>query len=101
MRRAVLVLVLTLAFAQIMFAGAFSIYPGATRVPDAKSNPNHAIGYTTPDAYGKVIDYYKKDNKVVEDMPGVAEIHFDGGEGILVRDMKQQGTIIVVNPKTK
>jgi hypothetical protein len=29
-------------------------------------------------------------------MPGAAEVHFDDGQGIVVRDMKQQGTIIVV-----
>ena len=30
--------------------------------------------------------------RVVEDVPGAAEVHFDGGQGILIRDMKAQGT---------
>ena len=54
------------------------------------------IAYSTPDAYEKVIEYYKKGCKVVEDMPGAAEVHFDEGQGIVIRDMKQEGTTIVV-----
>ncbi len=77
------------------------MYPGAQRLSDARHNPSHAIAYSTPDAYEKVIQYYKKDCKVVEDMPGAAEVHFDGGQDILIRDMKQQGTIIVVPPLKK
>jgi hypothetical protein len=86
-------------FAQFVSACSFSMYPGARRLPDARHNPNHAIAYSTPDVYAKVIEYYKNNCKVVEDVPGAAEVHFDGGQGILIRDMKAQGTIIVVPPR--
>jgi len=33
---------------------------------------------------------------VIEDMPGAAEVHFDDGQGVVIRDMKQEGTTIVV-----
>jgi hypothetical protein len=87
---------LALMFAPFLSACQFSMYPGAKRVSDARSGQNRAIAYSTPDAYEKVIEYYKKDCKVVEDMPGAAEAHFDHGQGIVIRDMKQEGTIIVV-----
>jgi hypothetical protein len=90
---------LALMFASFLSACPFSMYPGAKRVSD----PHHtgrAIAYSTPDAYEKVSEYYKKDCKVVEHVPGAAEVHFDGGQSILIRDMKQEGTIIVV-PRQK
>lgn len=95
--------VLILAFAQIVFAGAFNVYPSAKRLPDKGHNPNHAIAYLTPDAFDKVVEYYKKSGKLMQDhvMAGVAEIHFDGGDGVLIRDMKPQGTIIVFGQKNK
>jgi hypothetical protein len=53
--------ILLLAFVSSMFAGAFSVYPGAKRLPDkATRNPDHAISYSTPDAFEKVVEYYKK-----------------------------------------
>ena len=63
-------------FAQFLSACSFSMYPGAQRLPDARHNPDHAIAYSTPDAYEKVIEYYKKNCKVAEDVPGAAEVHF-------------------------
>jgi len=93
---AILVSALALMFAPFLSACSFSMYPGANRVSDARQTPRRAIAYSTPDAYEKVIEYYKKDCKLIEDMPGAAEVHFDEGQGIVIRDMKQQGTIIVV-----
>ena len=56
----------------------------------------------TKDAYAKVVDFYRKGNKVKDDMmPGVAEIHFDGGDGLLVRDVGPQGVIIVYDSKKR
>ena len=98
-RTAVLVSALALLFAPFLSACAFSMYPGAKRVSDAR-HTGRAIAYATPDAYEKVIEYYKKDCKVVEYVPGAAEVHFDGGQSILIRDMKQDGTTIVV-PRQK
>jgi hypothetical protein len=94
--------VLLLAFVASIFAGDFTLYPGATKLPDrAKHNPDHAISYSTPDTFKKVVQYYRGSGKVTEPMPGTAEIHFDGGEGILVRDLQRQGTVIVVVPPKK
>jgi hypothetical protein len=76
------------------------MYPGAKRVSDAR-HTGRAIAYSTPDAYEKVIEYYKRDCKVVESVPGAAEVHFDDGEGIFIRDMKQEGTTIVVPQQKK
>lgn len=102
-KKAVGVLAMTLAFAQMALAGPFSVYPGATRMPEPKGNPNHAVFYSTPDAYAKVLEYYEKDGKVNHDheMPGATIIEFDGGGGIIVRDMGERGTVIVVNHRTK
>jgi hypothetical protein len=94
-RKAILVSALALMFTPFLSACAFSMYPGAKRVSDARHTAR-AIAYSTPDAYEKVIVYYKKDCKVIEDMPGAAEVHFDDGQGIVIRDMKQEGTTIVV-----
>jgi len=94
-RTAILVSALALMFAPLLSACPFSMYPGAKRVSDAR-HTSRAVAYSTPDAYEKVIEYYKKDCKLIEDMPGAAEVHFDEGQGIVIRDMKQQGTIIVV-----
>jgi len=91
-----LVSALALLFVPFLSACSFSMYPGAKRVSDARQTPRRAIAYSTPDAYETVIEYYKEGCKVVVDMPGAAEVHFDDGQGIVVRDMKQEGTIIVV-----
>ena len=97
MRTAVLVLV-----ASGLFAGAFSLYPGAKQLPDrVKRNPDHAVSYSTPDSFKKVVEYYRKSGTVTEPIAGTVEAHFDGGESILVRDMEQQGTVIVVVPPKK
>ena len=96
MGTAILVSALALMFAPFLSACSFSMYPGAKRVSDARQTPRRAIAYSTPDAYEKVTEYYKKDCQVVEDMPGAAEVHFDDGQGIVIRDMKQEGTTIVV-----
>ena len=76
------------------------MYPGAKRVSDARQTPRRAIAYSTPDAHEKVIEYYKKDCTVIENVPGAAEVRFDDGKGVVIRDMKQEGTIIVV-PRQK
>jgi hypothetical protein len=94
-RTATLVSALALMVAPFLSACPFSLYPGAKRVSHAR-HTGGAIAYSTPDSYEKVIEYYKKDCKVVENVPGAAEVHFDGGESILIRDMKQEGTTIVV-----
>jgi hypothetical protein len=94
-RTALVVSALALIFAPFLSACPFSMYPGAKRVSNGR-HTGRAIAYSTPDAYEKVIEYYKKDCKVVEDVPGAAEVHFDGGQSTLVRDMKEQGTTIVV-----
>ncbi len=96
MRTAILVSALALMFAPFLSACAFSMYPGAKRVSDARPAQNRAIAYSTPDAYEKVIGYYKKDCTVIENVPGAAEVHFDDGQGIVIRDMKEEGTTIVV-----
>jgi len=87
--------------AQFVSACAFSVYPGAERASDTQRTPRRAVAYSTPDAYARVLEYYKRDCKVVEDVPGAAEVQFESGEGIIIRDMKQQGAIIVVLPKRK
>jgi hypothetical protein len=50
-----------------------------------------------------VLEYYKKDGK--EDkahaMEGATIFEFDGGGGIIVRDMGARGTMIVVDHRTK
>jgi hypothetical protein len=86
-----LIWVLALGFAQILLACSFSMYPGAQRVSDARPNPNRAIAYSTPDAYKKVIEYYKKDCKGVGDVPGAAEVHFDGGQILRYGSRPQPG----------
>jgi hypothetical protein len=94
-----------LVFAQITLAGPFTGYPGATKMPDRgeRTNPNHAVMYSTPDSYPKVLEYYKKDGK--EDkahaMEGAMIIEFDGGGEIIVREMGARGTMIVVDHRTK
>jgi hypothetical protein len=94
-----------LTFAQISLAGPFTVYPGSTKMPDRgeRANPSHAVMYSTPDAYAKVLEYCKKDGKVNHDheMPGATVIEFDGGGGIIVRDVGQRGTVIVVDHRTK
>jgi hypothetical protein len=99
-REAILVLAMALMFAPFLSACAFNMYPEAKRVSDTRPAHNRAIAYSTPDAYEKVVEYYKKDCTVIENVPGAAEVHFDDGQGIVIRDMKQQGTIIVV-PRQK
>jgi hypothetical protein len=98
-RTAMLVSALALMFAPFLSSCSFSLCPGAKRVSDAR-HTGRAIAYTTPDAYEKVIDYYKKDCKVIDNVPGAAEVHFDDGRGIFIRDMKEEGTTIVV-PRQK
>jgi hypothetical protein len=94
--------VLLLAFASSIFAGVFSLYPGSKLLPNRiKQNPDHVVTYSTPDAFEKVLAYYKKTGKVSEHGPGMAEVHFDGGEGLLVRDLQQQGTVLVLVPPKK
>jgi hypothetical protein len=100
-RTAILVLALALMFVPFLSACPFSMYPGAKRVSHAR-HTGRAIAYSTPDAYEKVIEYYKKDWKVIDNVPGAAEVHFDDGPGIFIRDMKQEGTTVVVpRPKKK
>ena len=100
-RTAILVSALALMFAPFLSACPFSLYPGAKRVSHAR-HTGRTIAYSTPDAYEKVMEYYKKDCKVIENVPGGAEVHFDDGQGIVIRDMKQEGTTIVVpRPKKK
>jgi hypothetical protein len=82
-------------------AGEFTPYPGATQLPEPRNNPKHLTSYSSKDSYAKVVDFYRKGNKVKDDMPGVAEIHFDGGDGMLVRDAGPQGIIIVYDPRKK
>jgi hypothetical protein len=64
-REAILVSALTLLFAPFLSACPFNMYPGAKRVSDAR-HTGRAIACATPDAYEKVIAYYKKDCKVRE-----------------------------------
>jgi hypothetical protein len=47
-----------------------------------RANPNHAKMYATPDAYAKVLEYYKKDGKVhdTHKMLEATVIGFDGAE---------------------
>jgi hypothetical protein len=93
-----------LVFAQIALAGPFTVYPGATKMPDRgeRANPNHAVMCSTADSYAKV-EYYKKVGK--EDkthaMEGATIFEFDGGGGIIVRDMGARGTMMVVDHRTK
>jgi hypothetical protein len=98
------VLATTVVFTQLAVAGPFTVYPGATRMPDRgeRANPNHAVRYSTPDAYAKVLDYYKKDGKKdkAHPMEGATVFDFDGG-GIIVRDVGARGTVIVVDHRTK
>jgi hypothetical protein len=102
--KTVAALALVLVIAPLTLAGPFTVYPGATKMPDRgeRANPNHAVMYSTPDSYAKVLDYYKKDGKVDRDHPmeGATVIAFDGG-GIIVRDMGTRGTMIVVDHRTK
>ena len=98
MKNALLILTLCSGMAA---AGQFAPYPGAMQNPEPKRNPDHVISYSTADAYAKVVDFYRKGNKVDESIPGTAQIHFDGGDGILVRDLKPQGTVIVYDPKKR
>ena len=90
------------ALAQMVFAASSSVYPGSTQLPDRTTrNPDHAVTYSTPDVFDKVVKYYKKIGKVANSMDGVAEIRLDSGEGALVRDLKAQGTVIVLVPPKK
>jgi hypothetical protein len=100
-RTAMLVLALALMCVPFLSACPFSMYPAAKRVSHAR-HTSRAIAYSTPDAYEKVIEYYKKDCMVIDNVPGAAEVHFDDGQGIFIRDMKQEGTTVVVpRPKKK
>jgi hypothetical protein len=104
-KKTVAALAFVFVFAQIALAGPFTVYPGATKMPDRgeRANPNHAVMYSTADSYGKVLEYYKKGGK--EDkahaMEGATIFEFDGGGGIIVRDMGARGTMIVVDHRTK
>jgi hypothetical protein len=104
-RKSATALSFTLVLAQIALAGPFTVYPGATKLPDRgeRSNPNHAVMYSTPDPYAKVLDYYRKDGKEDKSHPmeGATVFEFDGGGGIIVRDMQARGTMIVVDLRTK
>jgi hypothetical protein len=94
--------VLVLAFAQMVFGAASSVYPGSTELPDrSKRNPEHRVSYSTPDAFDKVVSYYKQSGKVRQIMEGAAEIDLASGEGVLVRDLKPRGTVIVIVPAKK
>jgi len=99
------VLATTLAFTQLAVAGPFTVYPGATHMPDRgeRANPSHAVMYSTPDSYAKVLEYYKKDGKEnkAHPMEGATVFDFDGGGGIIVRDVGARGTVIVVDHRTK
>ena len=59
--------------------------------------------YSAPDAYAKVLEYYKKDGKEDKSHPteGTTVFEFDGGGGIIVRDVGARGTVIVVDHRTK
>jgi hypothetical protein len=63
--RIMALLATTLAFTFVALAGPFTVYPGATRMAERgeRANPNHAVMYSTPDTYAKVLEYYKKDGK--------------------------------------
>ena len=95
MRTVILISALALLFTPFLSACAFSMYPGAKRVSHVQ-HTGRAVAYSTSDAYEKVIEYYKKDCKVVESVPGAAEVRFDDGQRVVIRDMKQEGTTIVV-----
>jgi hypothetical protein len=94
--------IIALLFAQVIFAGEFKVYPGSIRNPDpAHGNPNHAISYRTSDGYKQVVDFYKKTGRLAHEGPGFAEINFQSGGGVLIRDAQAQGTLIVVDHRTK
>jgi hypothetical protein len=94
--------VLLIALVQMMLAAASSVYPGSTKLPDrVETNPDHAVTYSTPDSFDKVVDYYKKIGKVTNHGSGVAEFNLDSGEGGLVRDMDSLGRVIVLVPAKK
>jgi hypothetical protein len=103
--RIMALLATTLAFTFVALAGPFTVYPGATRMAEKgeRANPNHAVMYSTPDAYAKVLEYYKKDGKEDKSHPmeGATVFEFDGGGGIIVRDVGARGTVIVVDHRTK
>ena len=100
MRTAILVSAVALLFASYLSACPFSMYPGAKRVSNAR-HTGLAMAYSTRDAHQKVIEYYKKDCTVIENAPGAAEVRFDDGKDIIIRDMKQEGTVIVVPRERK
>jgi len=94
--------IIALLFVQGLFAGEFKVYPGSTRNPDrAHGNPNHAISYRTSDGYKKVVEFYKKSGKLGHEGPGFAEITFQTGGGVLIREVEAVGTLIVVDQETK
>jgi hypothetical protein len=104
-KKTVAALAFVLVLAQIVLAGPFTVYPGATKMPDRgeRANPNHAVMYSTADSYAKVLEYYKKEGKEdkAHTMEGATIFEFDGGGGIIVRDMGARGTMIVVDHRTK
>jgi hypothetical protein len=103
--RIMALLATTLAFAFVALAGPFTVYPGATRMAERgeRANPNHAVMYSTPGAYAKVLEYYKKDGKEAQSHPmeGARVFEFDGRGGIIVCDVGARGTVIVVDHRTK
>jgi len=93
---------LVLALAQMVFAAASSIYPGSTKLPDRTTrNPDHVVTYSTPDTFTKVVNYYKQAEKVTNSTEGTAVIELASGEGVIVRDLKPQGSVIVLAPAKK
>jgi hypothetical protein len=94
--------VLVLAAAQMIFAAASSIYPGSTKLPDRTNrNPDHVVTYSTPDAFPKVVNYYKQLGKVTDTVEGTAVIALTSGEGVIIRDLKTQGSVVVLAPAKK